>query len=203
MRKINMNISNFNATNSFIKNIFIDNEEVINVIKDQKIIAFDEPTFAKLIDCEFENGIIEVKMYSQLLADAPEFARGFIGLAFRINEDNTKFESIYIRPTNSRVNDQLRRNRTTQYFSYPNHKFDDFRRTDPGKYESYVNIDVKEWIDFKLVVEDISAQLYINNSIQPVLVVNDLKHGKSHGAIALWTDIGTDAYFKDLIITYK
>lgn len=203
MQKVNMNIFSFNAINSFIKNAEMDNEEVINVIKDPKITAFDEPTFAKLIDCEFMNGVIDVKVYSQLLQDAPDFARGFIGIAFRINEDNSKFESIYIRPTNSRVNDQLRRNRSTQYFAYPNHKFDDLRRTDPSKYESYVDIELNEWIDFKLIVEDTNAQLYINNSIQPVLVVNDLKHGKSHGAIGLWTDIGTDAYFKDLIITHK
>lgn len=203
MKKVNMNIACFNAINSFVKIVKMDKEEVINIIKDPKITAFDEPTFAKLVDCEFVNGVIEVKVLSQLLPDAPDYARGFIGIAFRINEDNSKFESIYIRPTNSRVNDPIRRNRTTQYFSYPNHKFDDFRRTDPDKYESYVDCDLNEWIDFKLVVEDISAQLYINNSIQPVLVVNDLKHNKSHGAIALWTDIGTDAYFKDLIITHK
>ena len=118
MQKVNMNIACFNAINSFIKIVKMDKDEVINIIKDPKITAFDEPTFAKLVDCEFVNGVIEVKVLSQLLPDAPDFARGFIGIAFRINEDNSKFESIYIRPTNSRVNDPIRRNRTTQYFSH-------------------------------------------------------------------------------------
>ena len=96
---------------------------------------------------------------------------------------------------------QIRRNRSTQYFSYPNHKFNDFRQTDPEKYESYVDIDINEWIDFKLIIMDETAELFINNANQPCLVVTDLKHGKRSGSIALWTDIGTDAYFKDLMIT--
>lgn len=196
-----MHCTSYEAVNSFIKNVEMDKIEVLNVIKDPKIIDVDEPTFARLLNSDIQDGEIEVKVYSQLLPDAPDFARGFIGIAFRINEDNSKFESIYIRPTNSRINDQLRRNRSTQYFSYPNHKFDVFRRTDAGKYESYVDIDVKEWIDFKVIIKGETAQLFINNSLQPVLIVNDLKHELSKGAIALWTEVGTDAYFKDLVIT--
>jgi hypothetical protein len=196
-----MNISNYHAVNSFIKIVQMDNEVVLNVIKNPEIVQVDEPTYAKLKDFEFENGSIEVKVYSQLLKDAPDFARGFIGIAFHINEDDTQFEGIYIRPTNSRVNDQLRRNRSTQYFSYPNHKFDDFRRTDSGKYESYVDIGIQEWIDFKVVIKDETAALYINKAEHPCLVVNDLKHGKTSGSIALWSEVGTDAYFKDLVIT--
>lgn len=201
MKEISMNVSNFIPNEVAINNVEMNHQEVLNVIKNPDIIEFDEPTYALLKDCEFENGIIEVKVYSQLLADAPDFARGFIGIAFHINQDNTEFEGIYIRPTNSKVKDQIRRNRSTQYFSYPNYKFDDLRKTDPNKYESYVDIDVKEWIDFKVVVKEESAELFINNATQPCLVVTDLKHGKRKGSIALWTEVGTDAYFKDLKIT--
>jgi hypothetical protein len=36
------------------------------------------------------------------------------------------------------------------------------------------------------------------------LIVNDLKHGaNASGAIALWVDVGTEGYFKDLKITKK
>ncbi len=201
MEKINMNVSNFIPNKVTIKNGEMNHQEVLNVLKNPEVILFDEPTYAIIKDLKFENGIIEVKVYSQLLPDAPDFARGFIGIAFHINEDNTEFEGIYIRPTNSRVKDQVRRNRSTQYFSYPNHKFDDFRQTSPGKYESYVDIDVKEWIDFKVVIVDESAELFINNATQPCLVVTDLKLGKRKGSIALWSEVGTDAYFKDLVIT--
>ncbi len=201
MQKINMNVSNFIPNKVMIKNGEMNHQEVLNVLKNQEIIEVDEPTYAIVKDFEFENGIIEMKVYSQLLADAPDYARGFIGIAFHINEDNTEFEGIYIRPTNSKVKDQIRRNRSTQYFSYPNHKFDNFRQTNPGKYESYVDIDIKEWIDFKVVVMDDSAELFINNASQPCLVVTDLKLGKRKGSIALWSEVGTDAYFKDLVVT--
>ena len=201
MKEIDINASNFIAINSSIKNGCMNDTEVLNVVKNPEIVEVDEPTYAKLKQVNFENGIIELKVYSKLLENAPDYARGFIGVAFHINQVDTEFEGIYIRPTNSRVKNQIRRNRSTQYFSYPNHKFNDFRQTDPEKYESYVDIDINEWIDFKLIIMDETAELFINNANQPCLVVTDLKHGKRSGSIALWTDIGTDAYFKDLRIT--
>ena len=201
MKEIDINASNFIAINSSIKNGCMNDTEVLNVVKNPEIVEVDEPTYAKLKQANFETGIIELKVYSKILENAPDYARGFIGVAFHINQDDTEFEGIYIRPTNSRVKNQIRRNRSTQYFSYPNHKFNDFRQTDPEKYESYVDIDINEWIDFKLIIMDETAELFINNANQPCLVVTDLKHGKRSGSIALWTDIGTDAYFKDLRIT--
>jgi len=36
---------------------------------------------------------------------------------------------------------------------------------------------------------------------QPVLVVNDLKHGDKEGAVALWIGLGTEAYFANLRIS--
>lgn len=50
-------------------------------------------------------------MLSRLLPDNPDFARGFIGIAFRINEDNSQFESFYMRPMNGRIDDPTRRSR--------------------------------------------------------------------------------------------
>lgn len=201
MSKISMNVSNFIPKEVAIKNVEMNHQEVLNVTKNPEVELFDEPTYAILRDFEFENGIIEVKVFSRLLKDAPDFARGFIGIAFHINQENSEFEGIYIRPTNSKVKDQMRRNRSTQYFSYPNYKFDVLRQTDPIKYESYVDIDIQEWIDFKVIVLNESAELFINNAPQPCLVVTDLKLGKRKGSIALWSEVGTDAYFKDLVVT--
>jgi len=86
------------------------------------------------------------------LPDAPEFARGFLGIAFCIDENNEHFESLYIRPTNGRDENQLRRNRSTQYFSYPDYKFDRFRTESPGEYESYADMGLDECIDLKIKV---------------------------------------------------
>jgi hypothetical protein len=171
----------------------------VRVAKDPKIQAVDEPTFARLIDSDFKNGIIQVTVLSRLLEDAPDFARGFIGVAFRIDETNSKFEGIYIRPTNGRADDQLRRNRSTQYFSYPDFKFDRLRSESAGVYESYADMGLNEWIKMRIEVRDEKAKLFLNESNQPALIVNDLKHGADRsGAIGLWVDIGTDGFFTDL-----
>jgi len=180
----------------------IDGKTALRITKDPLVVAFDEPTFSRVKGVELENGIIEVSVLSRLLPDAPEFSRGFIGVAFRINDSNSEFESIYVRPSNGRANDQVRRNHTVQYFSFPNYKFDRLRKESPEKYESYADIGLNEWIDLKIVVKDSEARLFINGNKQPSLIVNDLKHGNNRtGAIGLWVDVGTEGFFKDLKIT--
>ena len=101
----------------------LDGKEVVQVVKDSTVKGVDEPTFVKIVGSNFKDGTIEVKVLSKLRPDAPADARGFIGLAFHINDTNSKFESIYIRPTNGRADDQIRRNHSIQYFAYPDFKF--------------------------------------------------------------------------------
>lgn len=199
-----MELSSFRPINTFINAASLDGRQAIRVIKDPAITEVDEPTFAKLIDSYFKNGVIKVTVLSRLLENAPDFARGFIGVAFRIDESNSKFEGLYIRPTNGRADDQLRRNRSTQYFSYPDFKFDRLRNESAGLYESYADMGLDEWINLKIEVQGDKAKLYLNESSQPVLVVNDLKHGADHsGGIGLWVDVGTEGFFTDLRIENK
>ena len=194
-------IARLEAINSSMFIEKLKDKEVVKVIKDSTVTEVDEPTFIKLKDIEFKNGTIEVKVLSKLLPNAPEGARGFIGIAFRINDSNSKFECIYIRPTNGRANIQLRRNRSIQYFSFPDYKFDRLRKEAPGEYESYADMGLNEWIKLKILVKDSQAKLFVNESRQPSLIVNDLKHGaNSSGAIALWIDVGTEGYFSELKI---
>lgn len=197
-------LDNKSAVGVFDSLIKDDSESVLRVIKDPKVIAVDEPTFVKIHNVHFTNGLIEVKVLSKLLPNAADSARGFIGLAFRINNDNTQFECFYIRPTNGRANMQLRRNRAVQYFSYPDFKYNVLRTISSGMYESYADMGLNEWIQLKIEVVNSQAKLYINNSKQPVLIVNDLKHGaNAAGAIGLFVDIGTEGYFKDLVVIPK
>jgi hypothetical protein len=174
-------------------------KDVIKVIKDSSVKDADEPTFVKIDGINFKNGIIEVKVLSKLLKTAPDFARGFIGIAFRINDSNTKYESFYIRPTNARADDQVRRNHSVQYYSYPDYKFDRLRKESPERYESYADMALNQWITLRIEVKDTQAKLFIDNGQQASLVVNDLKLGPAvSGSIGLWVDIGTEGYFKDL-----
>ena len=119
-------------------------KEVVKVIKDSSVKVLDEPTFIKVNEIDFKNGTIEVKVKNRLLKNAPEFARGFIGIAFRINNSNTKYESIYIRPVNARVGDQVRRSHSIQYYSYPDYKFDRLRKESPERYEFYSDIEMNK-----------------------------------------------------------
>jgi hypothetical protein len=178
----------------------IDGRQGLRVTRDTATKGADMPTFVRLNNTEdFSNGTVELMLLSRLLPAASAGDRGFIGVAFRINKDNSKFESIYIRPTNGRADDQLRRNHSTQYFSYPDYKFDRLRKEAEGKYESYADMGLNEWIKMKIVVKDGGAKLYLNNNPQPVLTVNDLKLGTSaQGAIGLFVDGATEGFFRDI-----
>ncbi len=179
-------------------------EDAVKVIKDSTVKAVDQPTFARLTGTHFHSGTIEVKVLSRLLKTAPEGARGFIGIAFRIDDINSKFESIYLRPTNGRADSQLRRNRSIQYFSFPDYPFERLRKEAPGEYEAYTDMGLNEWITMRIEVNGNGAKLYLNNGTQPSLLVNALKHGPdASGAIGLWVDVGTEGYFKDLRISEK
>jgi hypothetical protein len=196
---VTLNGQEFEAVGSSAATAKIDGKDAIRVTKSPLIKADDEATFAKLKGSRFSDGTIQVKVLSRLLPDAPQHARGFIGIAFRIDETNAKFESIYIRPTNGRVDDQLRRNRSVQYFSYPDFKFDRLRKEASGLYETYADMGLNEWITLRVVVKGKQAKLFLNDNKQPSLVVNDLKHGSNlAGAVALFVDVGTEGFFRDL-----
>jgi len=173
--------------------------QVVRVIKDSTVKAADQPTFVRMNGIDFKNGSIEVSVLSRLLPNAPDYARGFIGVAFRINDSNSKFECIYIRPVNGRANNQIQRNHSIQYFSYPGYDFERFRKEAPGQYESYADMGLNEWIKLKISVKDNQAKLFMNDNQQPSLIVNDLKHGTDlSGTIGLWVDVGTEGFFSNV-----
>jgi len=153
-------------------------------------------------DSLFTNGVIETEIAGNLRADFPAEMRGFVGIAFRVQPNGSQFECFYLRPTNGRAEDQLRRNHSTQYISHPNYPWHKLREENPGVYESYTDLLPGEWTRIKIVIMGDHAQLYVNGAEQPCLIVNDLKLGKSlEGQIALWIGFGTEAYFSDIYVT--
>lgn len=195
--------NHFLEVNTTIDNVLIDEKPTLRVIKSNKIMQFDENTITRLRNCEFHNGTVEVKMLSRLLPDAPDFARGFIGIAYRISDNNSEFESFYVRPTNGRnCDDPIRKSHGCQYFSYPGYTFSYFREFGVTQYEASVDVDLNEWIVLKAVIKDETATFYINDLDTPVLVVSDMKHGDSKGSVGFFVDIGTEAFYKDLKITF-
>lgn len=169
---------------------------------EQPAVSDDQKSLALLKDIDFHNGIIEISLSGQVGNSKVEGARGFVGIAFRVQKDTSKFELFYIRPTNGRANDQVRRNHSTQYVSYPGFPWEKLRRENPEKYEAYADMVPGEWTKIKIEVKDETAKLYVNGALQPTLIVNDLKQGKDlRGTIGLWIGVGTLAHFTDLKIT--
>ena len=154
---------------------------------------------------EFQDGVIEIELTGEPGANAGEGARGFVGVAFRVSPDTAKdalkYECFYLRPTNGRADDQMRRNHSTQYISFPDFPWQRLRKEFPEKYESYVDLVPGEWTRVKIEVRGDKARLYVHGAQQPVLVVNDLKQGHSQGQIALWVGPGTVAHFADLRVS--
>ena len=163
-----------------------------------------EQRLAKLAETDFHNGTIEVELSGDLLKTAGAEARGFVGIAFRIGQDNSSFECIYLRPTNGRAEDQVRRNHAVQYTSFPGFPWFKLRQEFPKKYESYVDLAPGEWIKYKIDIQDATARLYVHGAEQPTLIVTDLKLGETEkGAVALWIGPGTEAHFRNLVITKR
>jgi hypothetical protein len=167
--------------------------------------TIDTATFALIEGTEdFANGSIEATLESDLSPNALPAARGFVGLAFRVAPDQRHFEAIYLRPFNGRADDQVRRNHTIQYMSFPDYDFAPLRASDPGKYESYADIGPREWIKVRIEIDGARARLFVNGAPQPALIVNDLKMGSTAtGAVGLWIYNGTVAHFRDIRIVRR
>ena len=164
--------------------------------------AANATSYAVIKDASFRDGTIEVDLAGQPAAGADGAARGFIGIAFRLQDDGS-YEYIYLRPTNGRADDQIRRNHSTQYSSHPNFGFGQSRQQAPEKYESYVDLEPGVWTKYKIEVEGSKARLYVHGAAQPCLIVNDLKLEPRQGGVALWVGPGTEGYFSNLKITAK
>lgn len=212
-QKLNLKKQTFELHNVTGSVITFEGKQVLKIERDLKALPFDvnniektvdEPHYARLVGLEnFENGTIEVMMYSQLQDPAPyPGIAGFIGVYFRIKEDDSAFESIYLRPKVGRVNNQLFRNHAVQYISYPNAKFDTLRKSyPPGSYEGSAPVALKEWIKMRIEVNGETAEMFINDLKYSSFIVDKMLGKNKIGGVGLYVDIGTIGYFKDLKVT--
>jgi len=199
-----MKAENFQSIHTILENVELDGENVLRVVKSEKVERPDEDTFAHLLESNFHNGTIYVEMRSRLLPDAPDYARGFIGIVFRSQNNGAEFESYYVRPTNGRHPDPVRRAHGSQYFSYPGYTFSYFREHDISGFEAPCDIGLDEWIALKAEIKGEKASFYVNDMDLPALVVEHLKHGAdARGGVGLYVDIGTEGFFRNLQVTYE
>jgi len=176
--------------------------KAIRVTEAPGVPDLPEDKLVVLAGTEFQDGVIEVDLVGRPRTGAGEGARGFVGVAFRVAPDLSKFECFYLRPTNGRADDQVRRNHSVQYISFPDFPWPRLRKETPEKYESYADLVPGEWTKVKVEVQGVKARLYVHGAAQPVLVVNDLKLGEGKGAVALWIGPGTEAHFSNLRVSH-
>lgn len=191
-----------------------DGHEVLKIERDLVAIPFDsnnvektvdEPHYARLANLDdFENGTIEVKLYSQLQSPAPYSGiAGFIGLFFRVSANDSSFEAIYLRPKVGRVANQRFRNHAVQYISYPHAKFDTLRKIAPFRYESSAPVALNEWITMRIEINGETAEMFINDLKYSSFIVDKLLGKNKPGGIGMYVDIGTIGYFRDLKVTRR
>lgn len=192
LNRVSGKIANFNGRQCL---------EVEN-LPDLPGVGTDAPNFAYLPNLDMRNGVIEVDVAGSLAAGAPALARGFVGVAFRITPENMAHEGIYLRPSNGRAEEQIRRNHSCQYYAYPDYPWNRLRSEEPEKYESYVDLEMDTWTHMRIELRDGKSRLYVHGNQHPTLVVNDMKAAPDrHGPIGLWVEVGTLAHFSNLSVT--
>jgi hypothetical protein len=156
----------------------------------------DEPTFLLLPETH-DPVVIEAQVRARLLPDAPDYARGFIGMAWNVQSD--RFEAAYLRPTNgtSYAPPPPRDQRGVQYFAYPDAKFDRLRETAPGRYEAAADIRLDQWHHLRVSL-DAGVRVEVDGT--PVLTLDHRLLPARPGQIGLWIDIGTEGFFSGVTV---
>jgi hypothetical protein len=161
-----------------------------------------EEGFAFLNGVQLRDGTIEVDIATKITTPPGVRMPGFTGIAFRARPDASHYDLFYLRPGNSRSDDQAMRNHSVQYTAAPDFDWEKLRRQWPFVYEAYANLQLDEWTPVKIEVHGRQARLYVNGSADPSLVVDGLKGEDLQGAVALWSYAGEEAYFSNLRISY-
>jgi hypothetical protein len=156
---------------------------------------------ALLNGLDFTSGTIVLRVAAIDVPSEDSTSRGFVGIVFHSDTGVQRYENIYLRMTNGRATDQLRRNHAVQYESRPDAPWYTLRAEHPGQYEAYVDLMPGAWTTMRVVVDGTRAQLFVNDAHEPCLIVNDLKLGAIGGRVGLFIGPGTVGYFSRLEVT--
>jgi hypothetical protein len=153
---------------------------------------------ALLPGVDFQDGVIEADIALKTTTPPGVRMPGFVGIAFRMHPDASRYELFYLRPGNANASDQAMRNHSVQYTSEPDFSWERLRRRWPFTYESYADLELEAWTRVRIEVKGRSAKLYLKGSDKPSLIVDGLKGEDLHGGVALWTYAGEESYFSNV-----
>ena len=157
------------------------------------------PSYA-IVDRDFVDGVIEVDLAGELTNKGGADARGFVGVAFHIDADNRRYEAIYLRMTNGRLNRPQppapRIDRAIQYVAHPDFHFNVSRARVPGRYERGADVALGRWHHLRIEIAGPRARALLDGN--EALVVDDLHYGGRSGSVGLFVDDGSRGYFHQL-----
>lgn len=165
------------------------------------------PTGYALLPVEFKNGTIEVDIAGATNGKGPSEVRAFAGIAFHVSSGPDKYEAIYLRMSNGRLEQptpsEPRVSRAIQYVAHPDFHFDISRKNFPGKFESGANIASGSWIRLRLDIDGNVLNAFINDEKHASLTVADLRLADATGKVGLWVGNGTAGYFANARVEPK
>jgi hypothetical protein len=147
---------------------------------------------------DFTDGTLEVDLRGRNFT-----AHSMLGIAFR-GVDDTRFDAVFFRPFNFRVNIPLRTQHAVQYISLPDYTWLKLRRGAPGKYESAVSPapDPNGWFRARVVIEGQVVNVYVNDAPKATLTVTALSEPRG-GLVGLFVGYGSEGDFANLKLTRK
>lgn len=162
-------------------------------------VALDGKPGDGLLYCkgfDFSNGKIEVDIKGKDVR-----GQSFVGMAFHGVNDST-YDVIYFRPFNFKSPD--RNSHSVQYISHPKYTWHKLRNEFPEKYENPVVPvpDPEEWFHATIEVQDQSVKVFVNNSKEPSLVVDQISSTKG-GWLGFWVGNNSEGQFKNLRVVSK
>jgi hypothetical protein len=116
-------------------------------------------------------------------------ARGFVGLQFRLSDDGSTAEWVYLRPHKSGAPDALQ-------YTPVLHTGANWQIYNGPGFTGAVDIPRDAWFHLRLEVAGAQAKLYVKDMATPALVMSDLKSGAQKGQLALYVLTGA-TYFSN------
>ncbi len=139
--------------------------------------------FALLKDVEFEDGVIEVDI-------AVDGTRSYPGIVFRV-QSQRDYERIYIRPHRAGLYPDA-----LQYTPVFN-GIAGWQLYNGEGYTAGVSFPADEWVHVRVEVSGRQARVFIADSQEPALIIDDLKHGVSKGSIGVFGPRNKTACFSN------
>ncbi|UCH84083.1 MAG: SMP-30/gluconolactonase/LRE family protein [Candidatus Latescibacterota bacterium] len=139
--------------------------------------------FAYLKDVEFDNGIIEVDIFT-------DGRRSYPGVVFRV-QNQRNYERMYIRPHRAGLYPDA-----VQYTPVIN-GIAGWQLYNGDGCTAAAEVPEGEWLHIRIEVMGTQARVFLGDAAKPVLEITDLKHGLGKGSVGVFGPPDGTAYFSN------